>query len=396
MKGTSRWTRAIVCGALCVAGLLLAAACAGRGQDLHSPAGVSFDSYRRDTIRLLEQRRAFQTADAASELDWNAPREWRPTGRAHRGVLLVHGLGDSPWSFHDLGETLAAQGFLVRTVLLPGHGTRPEDMLDVTLEDWRRVVREQATTLAGEVDQVYLGGFSTGANLALDYAYSNDAVAGLLLFSPAFLSNSTYDWLTPFIGWIRPWLLSPDNGRPMQNAVRYMTVPTNGFAQFYRSSRLARDALERAPYAKPVLMVVAQHDSVLNTGYLAGVFSSRFTHPASRLIWYGSGPEPQPGDPRILVRDDRLPELRISQFSHMAPLFSPRNPLYGANGHLRICWNGQDPAATAACGQGAAVWFSDWGHREEGKIHARLTFNPYYDWQSQIMAQVLDGNSGRL
>ncbi|MDX3904284.1 MAG: alpha/beta fold hydrolase [Pigmentiphaga sp.] len=376
-----------------LAALLTAAACAGGGQKNGSARPASFDAYRQEMVQMLQQRRAFQSSDSMSELAWNAPREWRPEKTPQRGVLLVHGLGDSPWSFHDVGKQLADDGFLVRAILLPGHGTRPEDMLDVTLEDWRRVVAEQAAALRHEVEQIYLGGFSTGANLVLDYAYAHADVAGLLLFSPAFKSNSAYDWLTPLIAWARPWLLEPDNVRPMQNAVRYMTVPTNGFVQFYRSSVRARDSLRKNAYDKPTLMVVAEHDSVLATAYLSKMFSSRFTHPASRLIWYGDSPGPESGDPRIVVRKDKLPELRISQFSHMGLLFSPDNELYGAEGRLRLCWNGQTEPARLACEQGAPVWFSEWGYREAGKIHARLTFNPYFKWQSRVMREVLAASS---
>jgi len=41
-------------------------------------------------------------------------------------------------------------------------------------------------------------------------------------------------------------------------------------------------------------------------------------------------------------------------------------------------------------GLGAAVWYSDWGYREAGKVHARLTYNPYFEWQAEVMAQVLE------
>lgn len=376
-----------------IAALLITAACAVTERPDASPRQISFDTYRQDTVQLLQQRRAFQGADQVAEIEWNAPHEWRPAGQPHKGILLVHGLGDSPWSFHDIGQQLADQGFLVRTVLLPGHGTRPEDMLDVTLEDWRRVVTEQAQALSGDVDEVYLGGFSTGANLVLDYAYAHPDIQGLLLFSPAFMSNSAFDWLAPLVSWARPWLLAADNGRPMQTVVRYMNVPTNGFAQFYRSSRSVRQAMRGAPYGKPVLMVVAENDSVLDSNYLSNVFTTQFTHPASRLIWYGKDRDLFQQDERVLVRSDYLPELHISQFSHMGVLFSPRNDLYGASGSLRMCWNGQADAARAECEQGAPVWFSDWGYIEPGKIHARLTFNPYFDWQNQIMAQVLDASA---
>lgn len=389
MKKSCRLIGIIVGGALSVVALLTATACASLGDQHHAATPqVSFQTYQRETIHTLQERRAFQSEDHASELIWNAPQEWRPQQPPRRGVLLVHGLGDSPWSFHDIAEQLAKQGFLVRTVLLPGHGTRPEDMLEVTLEDWRRVVKEQTLELREEVEEVYLGGFSTGANLVLTYAYEHPDIAGLLLFSPAFESSSSYDWLTPLIGWVRPWLLQPSDDRPMQNAVRYMTVPTNGFAQFYRSSWQVRRALNSASYDKPVLMVVAEHDSVLDTDFLLKIFSSHFTNPSSRLIWYGQNPVDKKRDSRILVRTDYLPELRISQFSHMSLLFSSRNKLYGAEGSLRICWNGQSEVARAICDQGAPVWFSDWGYQEEGKIHARLTYNPYFEWQSGVIGQV--------
>ncbi|THF62397.1 alpha/beta fold hydrolase [Pseudothauera nasutitermitis] len=383
---------ALLGGAAAACAVVLATtSCAGLDRP-RTPTHASFAEYRQGALSLLERQRAFQSTEKTAELEWNAPREWRPANPPTRGVLLVHGLGDSPWSFHDIGEQLAGRGFLVRTVLLPGHGTRPEDMLDVRLEDWRRVVEEQTRLLRAEVGEVYLGGFSTGANLVLTHAYRRDDIAGLLLFSPAFKSDTDYDWVTPWIGWLRPWLREPDGVRPMQNAVRYLTVPTNGFAQFYRSSRAARQALAGTPYGKPVLMVVAEHDSVLDTAYLAQTFSTRFTHPDSRLVWYGSAPAQVADDPRILVRSDHLPELRISQFSHMGLMFSADNPLYGATGSLRLCWNGQETADTAACEQGAPVWFSDWGYREPDKIHARLTFNPHFAWQGAVMERVLNGS----
>ncbi|WP_029573342.1 alpha/beta hydrolase [Pseudomonas syringae] len=350
-----------------------------------------FEDYRQQTLELIRNQRNFQTADHQAELGWNAPRQWTPSGTPKGGVLLVHGLGDSAWSFHDVAQTLAAQGYLVRTVLLPGHGTKPEDMLDVRLEQWQQVVREQAQLLGREVPKVYLGGFSTGANLVLDYAYGHDEIAGLLLFSPAFRSNSGYAWLTPWIGWARPWLAAPNEGlRPMQTPVRYMNMPTNGFAQFYRSSALAQDRLHQRRYDKPVFIAIAEHDSVLDTDYVLDNFSQRFSNPASRLIWYGDLPARAANTPRVEARKDYLPEYRISRFSHMGLLFSADNPLYGLSGSQRICWNGQSTADTAKCMAGEPVWYSDWGYTEPGKIHARLTFNPYFEWQTEVMLGVLN------
>ncbi len=368
---------------------LLLVSCASVSSSQAPLGQKSFAAYQAETRAWLAQHRQFQSGDTAAELGWNTPQEWRPAPASSKGILLIHGLGDSPWSFSDLGPLLAKQGFLVRTVLLPGHGTKPADLMDASIDDWRRVVREQAEILRRESGQVYLGGFSTGANLALEYAQDNPEIAGLLLFSPALKSDNPHDWLTPLIAWARPWLREPDGSRPQQTPVRYLNTPTNGFAQFYRSSASVRMGLMFKPYDKPALIVTVRHDSVLDVRYTLDAFQQRFTHPASRMIWYGEPPDDLPLPPRVVVRPDALPEKRISQFSHMSVLFSPDNPLYGERGSQRFCWNGQTEDGLQQCLAGAEVWYSDWGYREPGKIHARLTFNPYFDWQAGIITDVL-------
>jgi hypothetical protein len=197
---------------------------------------VSFADYQRSTLDYMRQRRSFQTTDHEAELRWNGPGEWRPAnlrpdGKPTKGVLLVHGLGDSPWSFHDVAERLSADGFLVRTVLLQGHGTRPEDMLQADVDQWRKLVYEQAETLMRDVaGPVYLGGFSTGANLVLEVAYQRPEFAGLLLFSPGFRTSIPLGWIAPMAAKVMDWPVKPGTLVAPQNAVRYMAMPTNGFA----------------------------------------------------------------------------------------------------------------------------------------------------------------------
>jgi esterase/lipase len=383
---TRRWPRAL---ALAVAVLCVGCA-APRGPMVPLGQG-SFAQYRTETQDWMAQHRAFQSDERDSELARNAPMEWRPAQAARKGVVLFHGLGDSPWSFADIGQALAGQGFLVRTALLPGHGTRPADLIGVDLDDWRRLVAQQAALLAQEVPEVYLGGFSTGANLALEYALDHSEVAGLVLFSPALKSGVPLDWIVPWVARVRTWLRQPDSAQPQQTTLRYLNVPTNGFAQYYRSAAAVREKIARQPYARPALLVLAQHDSVVDVEHVLGTFETRFIHPASRLIWYGDLPAARGATTtqRVLVRTDRLPQQRISQFSHMGVLFSPANPLYGSEGTQRMCWNGQEAADQARCMAGEPVWYSDWGYREPAKVHARLTFNPYFDWQAEVMREVL-------
>ncbi|MGO4611189.1 alpha/beta hydrolase, partial [Variovorax sp. 2RAF20] len=85
--------------------------------------------------------------------------------------------------------------------------------------------------------------------------------------------------------------------------------------------------------------------SVLDTRWILDRFDHAFTHPASRAIWYGTPPPESVTMSRLRVKTDVLPQDRISQFSHMSVLFSPDNPLYGRQGSVRLCGNGQSEAA---------------------------------------------------
>ena len=215
--------------------------------------------------------------------------------------------------------------------------------------------RQQAQILSREVPELWLGGFSTGANLALEYAMQHPQVDGMLLFSPAFKSNTDYDFLAPAASLFRDWLRPPSLVFPQQIATRYLRVPTNGFAQFYYTSAAAQKLIARERWDKPVLMVLTEHDSVLNTAWILNHFDATFTHPASRVIWYGTPPVEAKDLSRLRVRPDNLPEERIRQFSHLSALLAPDNPPYGRTGTLHLCPNGHSEAAAQRCPHGEEV-----------------------------------------
>jgi alpha-beta hydrolase superfamily lysophospholipase len=91
------------------------------------------------------------------------------SGRA--GVLLLHGMSDSPYSLRALGETLHKRGYTVVGLRMPGHGTLPSGLLEVQWQDMAAVVRLGMQYLARQVPgkPLYIVGYSTGAPLALDY-----------------------------------------------------------------------------------------------------------------------------------------------------------------------------------------------------------------------------------
>jgi len=343
---------------------------------------ADFDTYLQETQRWLLANRVFNSADEDKEIAANLPYEIKPENPNGQGVLLVHGLADSPFSFIDIAKHLAQQGYLVRTVLLPGHGSKVGDLILPTLADWQGVVAHHTQLLKQDVDKVWLGGYSTGANLVVSEAINDDDIAGLLLFSPAFKPNSFMVSLAPLASHFITWA----DRDPEDNYTRYNSLPMNAASIYYQTSQIVRDDLAKAQYNKPVFMMMSEGENVIDTKYAQNTFNQVMTNSNNKLVWEG---EVQPADPRAISFSMDLPTQQISNGSHLGLLFSPLNPVYGRDGEIRICGNGQKEADEAKCQAGEQVWYSAYGYQESGKIHARLTWNPYFTQSMSLLDNVM-------
>lgn len=344
---------------------------------------ATFSEYVEDTKQWLTQHRLFMTQDKKAELANVLPREYLPQHPNGQGVLLVHGLGDTPYSFMNIAQHLADKGYLVRTVLLSGHASKVGDLQLPTLEDWQGVVEHHIKLLKADVDSVWLGGYSTGANLVTEQAILDDAVNGVLLFSPAFQPNSSSVKYAGLASYFVTWA----DQDPEDNPLRYNSLPMSAAAVYYQTSVEVRNKLDGINYNKPVFMMMSEGDKVIDTQFAIDVFSQQFNNPNSRLVWQG---EQTIAEPRATSFSMILPKQRISNGSHMGLLFSPSNPNYGKNGKSRICSNGQTEQQERACMDGDDVWFSAWGHTQANKNHARLTYNPYFSESMSLLDQVME------
>ena len=140
--------------------------------------------------------RRFSRGSAADPDRW--PRNWNRTFELEAqapvgGVLLLHGMSDSPYSLRALGEALNGQSYRVLGLRLPGHGTAPSGLRRVTWQDMAAAVRLAMVHLASGLESrpIHIIGYSTGASLALDYALKTleqgkgRVPASLVLISPA-------------------------------------------------------------------------------------------------------------------------------------------------------------------------------------------------------------------
>jgi esterase/lipase len=244
----------------------------------------NFSEYVNENKQWLKDNRVFLSKNQNLELSLNTPFERRPISqKVSKGILLVHGLGDSPGYFEDLTQELVSNGFLVRTVLLTGHGSKPADLINVEFKEWENLVSHHIKLLEKKVDDLWLGGFSTGANLITSYALENEKdISGLLLFSPGFASNQ--GTLLPLSGigtYFKTWLFQNDNS---QNILRYESLSMNASNLYYKSLQKVQEELENKSFSKPVFVTISEDDSVIKAEEIVSIFSNNFKNPNSQLL----------------------------------------------------------------------------------------------------------------
>ncbi len=100
------------------------------------------------------------------------------------GALVIHGFTGSPHSVRGVACALAGAGLAVEAPLLPGHGTRMEDLVATGWEDWFAAVERSWLDLRGRCERVVVFGLSMGGSLALALAAAHPEVAGLALVNP--------------------------------------------------------------------------------------------------------------------------------------------------------------------------------------------------------------------
>lgn len=134
-----------------------------------------------------------------------APFSFEGNGsNARTGVLLVHGFTGSPTSMLGWGEHLAAEGYTVVGPLLPGHGTRWQDMNRCTWQDWVSAMDSALSELASRVDEVFVFGLSMGGTLTLRLAQTHPELKGIVVVNASLATQRKDAMLLPlfknFIG----------------------------------------------------------------------------------------------------------------------------------------------------------------------------------------------------
>lgn len=300
-----------------------------------------FSDYVQDMRNIVERARTDLTSENKDFLiEANAPFEWVPQNfgsSPKKGILLIHGLYDSTQIMRSLGTYFLNQGFLVEGLLLPGHGTRPADLLKINADAWIEAVNFGLGCLRSRVDEVYAAGFSTGGALILYELLKNPQllIKAAFLFAPACALSLKFIYLARFTKSMS-LALPHDDWLTMNEAIdygKYTSFTVNSLQQVYQLTRKIKHLAQQASIHIPMFWVVTRDDEVLNVNDLVKFFEYQ-PNPQSRMIYY-SVKRKQFHDPRILWRPSSYLSQKIRNFSHVALPVSPEHPHYGEHGDYR-------------------------------------------------------------
>jgi carboxylesterase len=187
------------------------------------------------------------------------------TGGRSIGVLLVHGFTGSPASMKPWAQALAARGYAVEVPLLPGHGTRWQDLNRVAWTDWYGEAEAAFDRLRAACDAVVVAGLSMGGSVVLRLAETRgDDVAGVLLVNPFLSSMRTELQVLPVLKHVLPALRGVVNDikKPDQDEHGYNRLPLKGLAEVMSMWKVVVPDLNLV--TQPVLYFRSENDHVID------------------------------------------------------------------------------------------------------------------------------------
>ena len=106
------------------------------------------------------------------------------------GVLLLHGFSGSCSEVRGLGAMLHAGGFGVSAPALAGHGTTPQDLAQVSRDDFFAGAEAAYLAAVKRFARVYVVGLSMGGTLGLHLAARHRLDGLATISAPVFMSRS--------------------------------------------------------------------------------------------------------------------------------------------------------------------------------------------------------------
>jgi alpha-beta hydrolase superfamily lysophospholipase len=381
--------------------------------------------------------------------DWNHSYVLEPAGPPVGAVVLLHGLTDSPYSLHDIAKLYRDHGFVAIGLRLPGHGTVPSALTEVTWAQWlaaTRLAMREARRRVGPNAPIQMVGYSNGGALAVKYTL--DAGEHPELAKPTRLVL-----LSPMIGVTRfarfaglaglpavlpafakaAWL----DLLPEYNPFKYNSFPVNAARQSYLVTDAIRSQLQRMDREHklsglpPMLTFQSVVDDTVSAPAVIRTLYARLPENGSEIVLFDVNrshrfdslmrasslqalqhllpPGPQryrttvianaaENDDHTVVRTTEADQTKVTvtplsipypvnifSLSHIALPFPPNDPLYGTEPDMSEDYGVRLGTQAPRGERGALVLNLD--------AVLRISSNPFYSYVRDRIEQVIPANA---
>lgn len=226
------------------------------------------------------------------------------------GVLLIHGFTGSCAHMRPLADELAARGYTVRTINLPGHALTEDDMAKANWQQWLHAAKEAAYEMMQEVRVFTVCGLSMGGVLALLVAQQMKVDACVPISAPTAVKNRALPLAglaAPFLPRIA-WGEGTERHKHIDKAydLGYSGFPTAKGADLHRLIQMANRNLFNIQC--PILVVQSDGDETIWEGsadrILEGVSSK-----VRQKLWLHDMPHVVTLTPEYLAIADAMDKL---------------------------------------------------------------------------------------
>jgi carboxylesterase len=156
------------------------------------------------------------------------------------GLLFLHGFTATTVEVRQIADHFHRLGYTVSAPLLPGHGTTPEKMNKVQLQDWLETAEQAYLAMRLEKENIIVFGESMGALLTLHLAHKFPEIKKIYLFAPALKIKGLWQsvLLWPFVPYV--FKKNTDDKMSWQG---YNVVPLHAAAQLFKLQRQVNSQL---------------------------------------------------------------------------------------------------------------------------------------------------------
>ncbi len=210
--------------------------------------------------------------------------------KGNAAILIIHGFRATPVDINTWAHYLSERDISVKTVLLAGHGTKPQDLEKITWQDWYSSVENGFNELVEKGHSpIFVSGHSLGGTLTLHLAAQKKDIAAIVpICAPVFFKGLPSK-LLPIVKKIKKYIdmrSDPSLGYDIERYT-YEIVPTSSAHEVVKIANIARKELSKIKV--PAFIVQSGNDKTIdpeNGRYIYNNIGSE----KKELLWVDGAP----------------------------------------------------------------------------------------------------------